>query len=125
MWFAYVVLGLAAIYIAILSAMYLAQTWLLFPTQLARAGRPRLPLSAKRLEITARGGDRLTGVRMSPANGIAEGAPLLLGFGGNAWNAENVALYLHGLFPNAEVVAFHYRGYRPSAGRPLLAAMRA
>jgi uncharacterized protein len=46
-------------------------------------------------------------------------------FGGNAWNAENVALYLHDLFPNAEVVAFHYRGYRPSAGRPSAEALLA
>jgi uncharacterized protein len=112
MGFVYVILGVAAIYLALLSAVYLAQTWLLFPTQLARSGRPLLPLSAERLEIGLRGGERLSGVRISPD---AEGAPLLLGFGGNAWNAENVALYLHDLFPNAEVVAFHYRGYRPSA----------
>jgi uncharacterized protein len=125
MWFVYIVLGLAAIYIATLSAVYLAQTWLLFPTQLARAGRPLLPLSAQRLEIRVRGGERLAGVRMSPANGSAEGMPLLLGFGGNAWNAENVALYLYGLFPKAEVVAFHYRGYRPSTGRPSAEALLA
>jgi uncharacterized protein len=125
MWFAYLVLGLAAIYVATLSAVYLAQTWLLFPTQLARAGRPRLPLSAKRLEIRASGGERLAGVRMSAENGNAERAPLLLGFGGNGWNAENVAVYLHDLFPNAEVVAFHYRGYWPSAGRPSAKALLA
>jgi uncharacterized protein len=125
MWFVDVVLGLAAIYIVTLSIMYLAQTWLLFPTQLARAGRPRLPPTAERLEIRVPGGDRLAGLRMSPANGNAEGAPLLLGFGGNAWNAENVSLYLHDLFPHAEVVAFHYRGYRPSTGRPSAEALLA
>jgi uncharacterized protein len=125
MWFVCVVLGLAAIYVATLSAMYLAQTWLLFPTQLARASRPRLPLSAKRLEIVARDGERLAGVRMSPANGNAEEAPLMFGFGGNAWNAETVALNLHSLFPDAEVVVFHYRGYWPSAGRPSADALLA
>ena len=118
MWFVYVVLSPVAIYAAIVSVMYLAQTWLLFPTQIARAGRPPLPLSAERLEIIAPDGARLAGVRMSPANGNAEDAPLVLGFGGNAWNAENVALMLHDLFADAEVVVFHYRGYRPSAGRP-------
>jgi uncharacterized protein len=121
-WFVHVILGVAAIYLALLSAVYLAQTWLLFPTQLARSGRPLLPLSAERLEIGLRSGERLSGVRISRDT---EGAPLLLGFGGNAWNAENVALYLHDLFPNAEVVAFHYRGYRPSTGRPSAEALLA
>jgi uncharacterized protein len=37
-------------------------------------------------------------------------APTLLGFGGNAWNAEATAFTLHALFPHREVVAFHYRG---------------
>jgi pimeloyl-ACP methyl ester carboxylesterase len=123
MWFVYVVLSLVAIYAAIVSVMYMAQTWLLFPTQLARVGRPPFPLSAKRLEILTPDGERLAGVRMSPANGNAEDAPLMLGFGGNAWNAENVALMLHDLFPEAEVVVFHYRGYRPSTGRPSAKAL--
>jgi hypothetical protein len=80
---------------------------------------PDLSPLGKRLEIRAGGGARLTGERMSPANGNAEGVPLLLGFGGNAWNAENVALYLCGLFPKAEVVAFHYVTirYRPPSDR--------
>ena len=60
---------------------------------------------------------------MSAANGNAEDAPLLLGFGGNAWNAANVALNLHDLFPDAEVVVFHYRGYWLSAGRPSAEAL--
>ena len=44
---------------------------------------------------------------------------LILGFGGNAWNGQDVASYLHQVFPEADVMAFHYRGYRPSTGRPL------
>ena len=43
---------------------------------------------------------------------------LILGFGGNAWNAAAVAEYLHDLFPEAHVAAFHYRGYAPSGGAP-------
>jgi uncharacterized protein len=125
MWIVYLVLGFAVSYVLVLSAMYFAQTWLLFPTQLARAGKPLLPASAEHLEIRVRDGERLAGVRMSPANANAEGTPLLLGFGGNAWNAENVAVYLHGLFPDSEVVAFHYRGYRPSGGRPNVEALLA
>jgi pimeloyl-ACP methyl ester carboxylesterase len=43
---------------------------------------------------------------------------MLLGFGGNAWNGQDVAEYLHELFPGHDVVAFHYRGYAPSSGSP-------
>ncbi len=63
------------------------------------------------------------GVRIPATGKGAERAPTLLGFGGNAWNAEAVALYLHGLFPDREVAAFHYRGYAPSSGRPSAAAL--
>ena len=50
---------------------------------------------------------------------------MLLGFGGNARNAEAVALHLQGLFPGREVAAFHYRGYAPSTGRPSAQALLA
>ena len=49
---------------------------------------------------------------------MAKGAPTRLGFGGNAWNADAMALILHALFPHRDVVAFHYRGYASSTGRP-------
>jgi hypothetical protein len=109
-------------YVAALLAGCLAQTWLLFPTQLAGASRPVLPASAERLEIVAPDGEHLVGVRL-PASGSADDVPLLLGFSGNAWNADNLALYLHHLFPGCEIVAFHYRGYSPSGGRPSAAAL--
>ncbi len=117
-WLAHLALGLAALYAAAVGAMYLAQTWLLFPTALAGAARVQLPASAERLEARTPDGEVLAGVRI-PARGEAgERAPTLLGFGGNAWNADTVALHLHGLFPGREVAAFHYRGYAPSTGRP-------
>lgn len=47
----------------------------------------------------------------------------MLGFGGNAWNAQHVAEYLHETYPGANVVAFHYRGYRPSTGAPSAKAL--
>jgi hypothetical protein len=55
--------------------------------------------------------------------GRAQGAPTLLGFGGNAWNARVTALTLHRLFPDHDVVVFHYRGYAPSSGRPSARAL--
>ena len=36
-----------------------------------------------------------------------------------------MALSLHGLFPDHEVVAFHYRGYGPSSGSPTADALLA
>lgn len=124
MWFINLVLALAALYVAILAVMYFAQSWLLFPAQLT-AGRPHLPNGAERLEIKTPDGERLVGVRMLAASRKTNAEPILLGFGGNAWNAENVGLYLHDLFPDSEVVAFHYRGYPPSSGRPSAEALLA
>jgi len=58
-----------------------------------------------------------------PREEAAQNAPTLLGFGGNAWNAEATALTLHALFPHRNVAAFHYRGYAPSSGRPSARAL--
>jgi pimeloyl-ACP methyl ester carboxylesterase len=125
-WLAHLALVLAALYATAVAAMYLAQTWLLFPTGLAAAARVQLPASAQRLEAGTRDGEVLVGVRIpAAAGGRDERAPVLLGFGGNAWNADAVALYLHGLFPGREVAAFHYRGYAPSTGRPSAQALLA
>ena len=126
MWVAHLALGLAALYAAAVAAMFLAQTWLLFPTALAGAVRVHLPASAQRLEARTPDGEVLVGVRIpAAAGGRDERAPVLLGFGGNAWNADAVALHLHGLFPGREVAAFHYRGYAPSTGGPSAAALLA
>jgi pimeloyl-ACP methyl ester carboxylesterase len=66
----------------------------------------------------------LHGVHIPPAK-QTEPSTLILGFGGNAWNGSDVAAFLHGLYPHAHVVAFHYRGYRPSTGKPSAKALLA
>jgi uncharacterized protein len=124
MWAIHLALSVVALYLVALLTACLAQTWLLFPTQLAAATRPVLPASSERLEIVAPDGEHLVGVRL-PASGHAGDPPLLLGFGGNAWNADNVGLYLHRLFPQCEIIVFHYRGYSPSGGRPSAVAVLA
>ncbi len=125
-WLAHLALCLGALYAAVVAAMYLAQTWLLFPTALVGTAQVRLPASAQRLEVRTADGELLVGVRIPAMVGEdAERAPRLLGFGGNAWNAEAMALYLHGLFPGREVAAFHYRGYAPSTGTPSAEALLA
>ena len=90
---------------------------LIFPTHAVAPADP-LPPGAERLSVDAPGGVKLHGVHIPPADGSTGPRTLVIGFGGNAWNGENVASFLHQLYPEADVVAFHYRGYRPSTGRP-------
>lgn len=117
------VLVLAVVtFLGLTAVTYFAQTAILFPTSLAAgAGPGRLPSGAQRIEARAESGERLSGIRIpgDPAQ------PLILGFGGNAWNAEAMALVLHDLLPGREIVAFHYRGYAPSEGSPSAAAILA
>jgi pimeloyl-ACP methyl ester carboxylesterase len=96
--------------------MFGFQTQLIFPTHsVARAGP--LPPGAERLTVKTPDGDTLHGVHVPPDH-PSKTATLLLGFAGNAWNAQDAATYLHELYPDEEVVAFHYRGYAPSTGSP-------
>lgn len=121
----WLVLAPVLIYAAICAAVFFFQTSLVFPvSQVGEAGPP--PPGASRVELRAATGERLTGLHVPPSAGAGEEGlpPLILGFGGNAWNAEAMASYLHDLYPAADVVAFHYRGYPPSEGGPGAAALR-
>ena len=91
------------------------QTQMLFPTSAVPAAGP-LPKGATPVSTISAAGTTLHGVHLPALRSSSGGKTLILGFGGNAWNGSDVAVYLHGLYPEAEVVAFHYRGYRPSAG---------
>ena len=93
-------------------------------TMCAGAARVQLPASTQRLEVRTPDGESLAGVRNAVSGSDCRlPAPTLLGFGGNAWNAEATALSLHALFPHRSVVAFHYRGYAPSSGSPSARAL--
>lgn len=104
----------AALYALLVLAMALAQTSLLFPRWAMGAG-PALPAETVDLRLEREGGVVLAG-HLSP--GSRADAPLILGFGGNAWNGAAMVLYLREVFPEHDVAAFHYRGYAPSTGRP-------
>ena len=99
------------------------QTQMLFPTGAVGPAGP-LPVGAEMVTTRSADGDMLHGV-LVPARGDGPGQTLVLGFGGNAWNGSDVAVYLHELYPKAHVLAFHYRGYRPSEGRPSAEALMA
>ena len=96
------------------------QTQMLFPTNMVGPPGP-LPPGARQVRTESADGTALHGVHI-PAQTGGDGT-LVLGFGGNAWNGSDVAVFLHQLFPRADVVAFHYRGYKPSAGRPSAEAL--
>lgn len=98
------------------------QAQLIFPTHAVPPAGP-LPPGSQRLEVTSADGPMLQGVHVPPIEAADSGKTLILGFGGNAWNGEDVASYLHEVFPEADVVAFHYRGYRPSEGSPSAEAL--
>jgi pimeloyl-ACP methyl ester carboxylesterase len=109
-------------YLAACAAMFFAQNAMIFPVgQVGPAGPP--PPGAARLELRAASGERLIGVHIPPSRPSGERL-LILGFGGNAWNGEAMAAFLHDLYPQADIVAFHYRGYPPSEGAPSAAALR-
>lgn len=96
--------------------MFGFQSHLIFPTHAVPPAGP-WPKDAERLSVTAADGKTLVGIHI-PADEPQRNRTLILGFGGNAWNGQDVAEYLHELFPDEEVVAFHYRGYAPSEGSP-------
>jgi pimeloyl-ACP methyl ester carboxylesterase len=109
-------LGIACVALGVLA--YLMQTWMVFPTYLVRGTSNELPADAGRFTIPTPDGERLAAVRLPAACRSGGSRPLILGFGGNAWSAEAMALVLHRLIPDHDVVVAHYRGYPPSSGRP-------
>jgi len=80
-----------AAYAPVIAVMYAAQTPMMFPTGIASAGQPFLPASAVRLEFETPDGERLHGVHIAPAAMVADKRLVVLGFGGNAWKADDLA----------------------------------
>ena len=97
------------------------QTALVFPRQMVGPA-PALPGGTQNLTLTRPDGTTLQGQRIA---GRDPARPVILGFGGNAWNAGALALFLHQIAPEHDVVTFHYRGYAPSTGRPSAKALMA
>jgi pimeloyl-ACP methyl ester carboxylesterase len=95
---------------------------MMFPTHAVADPGP-LPPGATRVSIPAPGKNMLHGVHIAPVSALSRERVLILGFGGNAWNAQDAACYLHKVYPTADIVAFHYRGYRPSTGSPSAEAL--
>jgi pimeloyl-ACP methyl ester carboxylesterase len=114
-------IGVLLLYCSVAAALFFAQTSIFFPSRLVPPAGP-LPPGAERIELTAPDGVRLEGVIIRPL-APAGSATAILGFAGNASNAAAIAEFLHSLYPEHPVVAFHYRGYAPSGGRTSAAAL--
>ena len=122
MWLWALLLVPVLVYAAILALIYFAQTSLLFPVQSVGSPGP-MPSAWQRLSLETEPGHRLHGVHVPPAS-PGQDRLLILAFGGNAWNAESAAAYIHVLVPTADVIAFHYSGYPPSGGTPAAAELQ-
>lgn len=105
-----------------LALMFDLETQFMFPTHAVAPPGP-LPRGAERVKIAVDGGKQLHGVHVPPAAHPPGARTLILGFPGNAWNSDDAATFLHGLYPAADIVVFHYRGYRPSTGSPSAEAL--
>jgi hypothetical protein len=114
-------IGILLLYCAAAAALFFAQTSILFPSRLVPPAGP-LPPGAERIALTVSDGVQLEGVVIRPSRPAAS-ATAILGFTGNASNAAGIAEFLHSLYPEHPVIAFHYRGYAPSGGRPSAAAL--
>jgi uncharacterized protein len=101
-----------------------SQDDIIFPIHSVAAPGP-LPRGTERLQIRTPDGETLHGVHILPSAQASGPKTLVVGFGGNAWNGQDVATYLHEIYPDADVIAFHYRGYRPSTGSPSAKALLA
>jgi len=104
------------LYCAVVAYVFFAQTGMIFPAGNVPPS-PAMPPSAERLEVAGGGGARLIGTYLPPREPGSKRF-VILGFGGNGWNADAAALKLRDLYPEADIVAFHYRGYAPSTGAP-------
>jgi len=111
-----ILLTLAFIYVALIVVMYGAQTFLVFPgTQLP--SRPlESPARPARLALKPDGGVVLQGMLFLPEADVSAG--LVIGFGGNAQDAEDLGQDLAARFLDMHVAVFHYRGFGPSTGKP-------
>ena len=109
-------------YAGVVALLYLLQTSLVFPGTYLPSQRLNSPRVPERLELSTSDGAILHGMLFPGARGDAD---VLIGFGGNAQDAELLGQDLAADFPELNVVVFHYRGYGPSTGRPSEAAVLA
>ena len=110
-------------YGGVVAVLYLAQTWLVFPGSTLPSRPLDAPRAPERLALPAADGAELHGMLFAAAG--EPDADLVIGFGGNAQDAEELGQDLAQRFRDLHVAVFHYRGYGPSGGRLSEAAVLA
>ncbi|MCB2053321.1 MAG: alpha/beta fold hydrolase [Geminicoccaceae bacterium] len=108
-------LGGLAVYALFAGGLYLLQDKLIFPRHATMPPRHALPEGTERLVLHSVEGHELVG-RLLRARGRSKG--LVIGFSGNAWNADDCFTFVARRLQNVDVAVFHYRGYPPSEGEP-------
>lgn len=106
---------LVALYVGSVAALYLGQRFILFPGARMPSTPLDQPRSPERLELISAAGDELRGM-LFPSE--THHTDLVIGFGGNAQDAERLGQDLADRLPDAHVVVFHYRGFGLSSGKP-------
>jgi pimeloyl-ACP methyl ester carboxylesterase len=120
-WLVKFALSVAGLYVFVALLFTVMQGVIVFPRSLVGPS-PSLPQETRQLSLTRPDGSVLQG-SLIPGQDATK--PLILAFGGNAWNADAVALFVHSIAPEYPVAAFHFRGYAPSTGRPSANALKA
>lgn len=114
------IIGGVAVYGAAVGGLYFMQDSMIFPRQAAEMPKYPVPESAERLILHSKEGDELVGHLVRP---LGRSRGLLIGFSGNAWNAQDCLTFIVNRVKDWDVAVFHYRGYGPSQGAPSEAAL--
>ena len=102
-------------YVGVVGLLYVMQGWLIFPGAHLPSQRLDSPRVPERLVLETTDRATLHGMLFA---GARPDADVLIGFGGNAQDAEVLGQDLAADFPDMNVVVFHYRGFGPSTGKP-------
>ena len=107
--------GAAALYGLYVGALYVLQDKLVFRRDIAAKANYPLPGGAERLTFRTADGETIVG-HLVRARQASRG--LVIGFSGNAWNADDCLTFMAHRLMDVDLVVFHYRGYAPSTGKP-------
>jgi pimeloyl-ACP methyl ester carboxylesterase len=115
-----VILGGAALYALYVGSLYLFQDKLVYRRDMATRPNYPLPEGSERLELRTSDGETIVG-NLVRARRPSRG--LVIGFSGNAWNADDCTTFIAHRLDDVDIAVFHYRGYEPSSGTPAEAAL--
>lgn len=115
-----VILGGAALYALYVGSLYLFQDKLVYRRDMATTANYPLPEGTERLDLRTADGETIAG-NLVRARRPSRG--LVIGFSGNAWNADDCTTFIAHRLDDVDIAVFHYRGYHPSTGTPSEAAL--